>query len=334
MAEVTQLAGVPVFVTGGSGFIGSHLVRRLVDQGADVHVLTSGVSSVYPVRLTSLRDVITLHEGSLSDRTAMEAVVSAAAPRVVFHLGAYTHVGKSWTRTDECVQVNVQGTVNLVQALSSRQLDRFVNVGTSEIYGAIDVPFRESDHPRPVSPYAVSKYTAEMYVRLSQQHGGLPAVLIRPFNAYGPAQTPDRVIPEIILRGLRGQPLLMTRGTQTREFNFVEDLVDGLVRAATVPGVEGELLNLGCGEEVAIAELATTILELMGDPIEAQLGVLAERPIEIPRMYADASRARELLGWEPRHTLRSGLERTIEWYRDELDRDPGSPFIPGFETAR
>ncbi|HMC52943.1 MAG TPA: SDR family NAD(P)-dependent oxidoreductase, partial [Acidimicrobiales bacterium] len=121
-----------VLVTGAPGFIGSHLTRRLVAEGAEVHALTSSVSSIYPSRLVDLRDRITLHEANLIDRSAMDAVVEAARPEIVFHLGAYTHVGKSWQRVDECIQANVQGTVNLLQALAGSGYRRFVYTGTSE----------------------------------------------------------------------------------------------------------------------------------------------------------------------------------------------------------
>lgn len=332
--RATQLGGRRVLVTGASGFIGSHLTAALVALGADTHVLTSAVSSVYPHRLRTLRDQVTTHEGNLTDAVAMKALVRDARPEVVFHLGAYTHVGKSWSRIDECIQTNVQGTVNLLQALDGSGYARFVNTGTSEIYGAIEVPFHEDDHPQPVSPYAVSKYAAEMYARLGAEAQGWPVVRVRPFNAYGPAQTPDRVVPEIVVRALRGQPLRMTRGTQTRELNHVADLVDGFLLAAVVPGIEGGLFNLGCEQEVSIAELATTILALLDDPVEAELGALPERPIEIPRMFCDATRAREQLGWAPRRSLRDGLADTILWYRAELARDPESPFVPGFDRAR
>ncbi|MTV24577.1 NAD-dependent epimerase/dehydratase family protein [Nitriliruptoraceae bacterium ZYF776] len=331
--RVGELEGRRVLVTGGSGFIGSHLTAALIDLGADVHVLTSTVSSVYPHRLRPLRDRVTTHEGNFIDATAMKALVRDARPEIVFHLGAYTHVGKSWNRIDECIQANIQGTVNLLQALDGTGYTRFLNTGTSEIYGDIDVPFEESKQPNPVSPYAVSKFAAEMYCRLGIDAKGWPIVRIRPFNAYGPGQTPDRVIPEIIVRALRGQTLKMTAGKQTREFNYVTDLVDGFLLAAVVPDLEGELLNLGCGEEVSMADLATTILELMGDPIEAQLGALPDRPIEIWRMYCDSTKARELLGWAPRHSLRDGLEATIAWYRQELEAHPDSPFIPGFDEG-
>jgi nucleoside-diphosphate-sugar epimerase len=149
---VAALAGARVLVTGATGFIGSHLTRRLVEDGADVHALTSTVSSIYPTRLVDLRDRLTLHSGSLTDRSAMDVVADAARPDVVLHLGAYTHVGKSWERVDECVQVNVQGTVNLLQALARRGYDRFVYTGTSEIYGDAEVPFREDGPVNPVSP--------------------------------------------------------------------------------------------------------------------------------------------------------------------------------------
>jgi nucleoside-diphosphate-sugar epimerase len=316
-----------VLVTGACGFIGSHLVRRLVSEGAEVHAMTSEVSSTFPRRLIDLRGTIAVHEGNLMDRSAMDAIVGDVRPAYVFHLGAYTHVGKSWQRVDECIQANIQGTMNLLQALAGTGYQRFVNTGTSEIYGDIAVPFREDAVVNPISPYSVSKYAAERYCRLFQRSHGWPIVMLRPFNAFGPAQTPDRVIPEIIVRAFRKEELAMTQGRQTREFNYVEDLADGFVKAAISPGVEGEIINLGCGEEISMRDVATMILDIMGNPIEARFGALPERPTEIMRMYCDSSKARTLLGWAPKHSLRDGLAKTIEWYGRELE-DPSSPFLP------
>jgi UDP-glucose 4-epimerase len=323
-----ELRNRSVLVTGATGFIGSHLTRLLVDSGADVHALTSTVSSVFPARLVGLRDRITVHEGNLCDRSAMDAVVARARPSHIFHLGAYTHVGKSWHRVDECIQANVQGTVNFLQALAERGgYERFVYTGTSEIYGDIEVPFREDAKVNPISPYSVSKYAGERYCQMFHAGHGWPIVMLRPFNAYGPGQSPDRIIPEIIVRALRGGELKMTQGRQTREFNYVEDLAEGFLRAGVANGIEGEVINLGCGEEVSMRDLATTILDLMGNPISANFGALPDRPTEIWRMYCDSTKARERLGWKPRHTLADGLESTIAWYRDEIGR-PGSSFIP------
>lgn len=329
----TALQGARVLVTGATGFIGSHLTRRLVADGADVHVVSSTVSSVYPVRLVGLRNDISFHEGNLNDRSAMDVIAAEVKPRFVFHLGAFTHVGKSWQRVDECIQTNVQGTVNLLQALAPHGYERFIYTGTSEIYGDIEVPFVETQKVKPISPYSVSKYAGERYCEMFHQGHGWPIVMLRPFNAYGPAQTPDRIIPETIARALRGEDIRTTTGVQTREFNFAEDLADGFVRAATAPGIDGELINLGCGEEVSIRELVETIVDLLGNPVEPQFGVVPHRPTEIWRMYCDSSKARERLGWKPQHTLREGLAKTIAWYQAELEHNPESPFIPDARPA-
>jgi UDP-glucose 4-epimerase len=265
-----------------------------------------------------LQDRITLHEGNLIDRSEMDAVVDTVRPDYVLHLGAFTHVGKSWQHVDECVQANVQGTLNLLQALAGSEPRRFVYTGTSAIYGDIGVPFREDDRVNPGSPYAVSKYAGERFCGMFHESYGWPIVMLRPFNAYGPGQTPDRIIPEIIVRALRRQELKMTEGRQTREFNFVEDMAEGFVLAATAPDVAGQILNVGGGEELSMRQVAQTILDLMGNPIEPQFGALPERPTEIRRMFCDSTKVRAALGWSPRHSLVQGLEKTIAWYTAQL----------------
>jgi UDP-glucose 4-epimerase len=322
---VDDLAGVRVLVTGATGFIGSHLSRRLVEGGAEVHALTSTVSSVYPVRLVDLKDRLTLHGGNLNDSGAMASVVEKADPQVVFHLGAYTHVGKSWDRVDECVQTNIHGTVNLLQALTRSNYRRFIYTSTSEVYGDVEVPFREDASVRPLSPYSVSKYAGERFCRMFYRGRSWPIVVVRPFNAYGPAQSPDRVIPEIIVKALRGERLAMTEGLQTREFNYVDDLVDGFILAATVEGIEGDVFNIGGGEEVAMRDLAKSILALMGDPIAPEFGALPNRPTEIWSMRSDVTKARSRLGLGPGRPLEEGLAATIAWYRRELEKS-GSLF--------
>ena len=320
-----DLAGARVLVTGATGFIGSHLCRRLLEGGAQIHALTSTVSSVYPVRLVDIKDRITLYGGNLNDSGAMDSVVEQADPTIVFHLGAYTHVGKSWDRIDECIQTNVHGSVNLLQALARSRYQRFVYTSTSEVYGDVAVPFREDAVVDPLSPYAVSKYAGERFCHVLQRGQSWPIVVVRPFNAYGPAQSPDRIVPEIIVKAIRRERLAMTEGRQTREFNYVEDLVDGFIRAATVADIEGEVFNIGGGEEISMRNLAKTILELMGDPITPEFGALPNRPTEIWSMRSDVTKATDRLRLMPARPLREGLEKTISWYRRELEQS-GSLF--------
>ena len=319
-----------VLVTGASGFIGSAVVRRLVADGHEVHALTSAVSAVYPQRLLEVRTQIALHEGSLADRRAMDALVAASEPEVVLHLGAYTHVGKSWQRVDECISTNVQGTVNLLQALEARgwPARRFVYTSTSEVYGDVPVPFREDGPVNPISPYSVSKYAGERYCRMFVQGKQWPVVVLRPFNAFGPRQSPDRVIPEIITRGLRRQRLAMTQGRQTREFVYVDDLADGFVRAGLLAGdeVHGEVVNLCSGDDISMRDLASKVLALMGDPVTPEFGALPERPTEVPELAGDPAKAARLLGWAPTVGLDEGLKRTIAWYADELGEGRPSSF--------
>jgi UDP-glucose 4-epimerase len=149
--------------------------------------------------------------------------------------------------------------------------------------------------------------------------------MVRPFNAYGPRQTVDRIIPEVIIRALRGQALKMTQGRQTREFNYVEDIADGMVRAMLVPDVEGQLFNICCGEDVSIRNVTETILNLLDNPVRAEFGALPDRPTEIWTMRGDNTRAREILGWKPRTSLEEGLAKSIEWYRREVEAG-GSQF--------
>jgi len=312
-----MLEGRRVLVTGAAGFIGSHVVRRLLDDRADVYAMSSSVSSMLPVRLAGVARDITIVEANVADRSSMEHIAATVQPHYVLHLAAFTHVGKSFQRVDENVASNVQGTVNLLQALRGAY-DRFVYVGTSEIYGDVAVPFREDGPVNPISPYSVSKYAGERFCRMFHQAYGWPVACLRPFNTYGPWQTPDRVIPEVIVTGLRHGELRMTEGRQTREFNYVADVADALVLALTAPGIDGEVVNVGCGQEVSVRDLAQVVLGLLGDPVEPQFGALPHRPTEIWRMCCDNRKAVELLGWKPRHSLEDGLRLTIDWYREEL----------------
>jgi nucleoside-diphosphate-sugar epimerase len=313
----TALAGRRVLVTGASGFIGSHLVRRLLRDGARVHALSSSVSSDMPVRLAEVAGDIDVVEANVNDLSSLEHVAATVAPELVIHLAAFTHVGKSFYRVDENIQTNINGTVNLLKALGGRY-ERFVYVGTGDVYGDAPLPFREDGPVSPVSPYAVSKYAAERFCRMFHQTNGWPIVCLRPFNAYGPGQSGDRIISEIILTGLQRKPLRMTEGRQTRDFTYVDDVAEAMARALIVPGIDGEVINVGRAEEVSIREVAQTVLDLLGNPIEPEFGALDYRPTEIWRMVGDGAKARTLLEWQPSVSLEEGVRRTIEWYQANL----------------
>jgi nucleoside-diphosphate-sugar epimerase len=311
-----------VLVTGGSGFIGSHLVKRLLEDGAIVAVTVRYGNVMKNERLRWCWNRIQVIEADLRNRGALDAA-RQFAPDVVFHLAAYNHVGESFRQVEECFDVNAKGTANLLDVCEGAA--KFVYMSTSEVYGhQAAVPFVETMCPEPISPYAITKYAGELYCRLKQRVGGKTAVVIvRPFNTFGPYQSAKAVIPELILNCLRGLPIRTTKGEQTREFNYVDNIVDGLVVAAAHPEpIEGPV-NIAGGEEVAIRDLVLTIAELTGTKSSPEIGALPYRPTEIWRMFADSTRAHELFGWKPAVNLREGLRRTVAWFREYLQEDAG-----------
>lgn len=312
-----SMQGKRVVVTGGSGFIGSHLVRRLLELGAQVAVTVRYGNVIKNERLREVWTRLQVIEADLRNRGALEAV-ARYEPHHVFHLAAYNHVGESFRQVEECFDVNAKGTANLLDMCPGSEC--FVYLSTSEVYGhQAGVPFVETMSPEPISPYAITKYAGELYCRMKQRmRGSGRIVVLRPFNAYGPYQSSKAIIPELIVNCLKGRPIRTTKGEQTREFNYVENLVDGMVAAAEHPGrIEGPL-NLASGEEVAIRDLVLKVAELTQTKSPLEIGALEYRPTEIWRMYADSSRAREVLGWTPRVNLEEGLRRTVEWYRHYL----------------
>lgn len=300
-------------VTGGSGFIGSNLVTRLLADGWAVSAVVRYDSPLKNPRLAPHWHRLRVVEADVRNRGALDALRDVAAD-VCFHLAAYNHVGHSFTQVEECFDVNARGTANVIDQCAAAR--RILYMSTSEVYGEqAAVPFVETMAPQPKSPYAITKYAGELYARMCQRLDPGRVVIVRAFNTYGPGQSTGAVISELIRDFLRGQPVLITKGEQTREFNYVDDIVDGLIRAATHSAPLEGPVNIAGGQEVKIKDLAALIGRLTGAGDQLRIGALPYRPNEIWRMYADATRARTVLGWQPSVSLEEGLRRTVEWLR-------------------
>lgn len=307
-----QLRNVSVLVTGATGFIGPHLVRRLVTASARVTCLI-----LNEAKQRTLPTDVTARIADLRDAGAVAAIVRDVRPALVFHLAA---VGVTDFGVDPvaAVQVNLAGTLNLLTALKGSGYRRFLFVGTGHEYGDNPSPFHERQSPAPANVYAASKSAAWLFCQMYHRTQGWPVVGVRPFGAYGSGQRPPAFLPALIQAALLGQDFPMTGGEQTRDLVYVEDVVEGMIRAATAAGVEGQTFNLSSGHGVSLAELARRVVALMGDPIRLGLGALPYRPGQIWRMVGDNTRAREMLGWQPTVSLDEGLRRTIAWCAENL----------------
>ncbi len=302
-----------VLVTGGAGFIGSHLCRRLVQAGANLSVVVKYKSIIDNVRLSSIWNDITVIEADLRNIDSLHQFQGKQYD-FIFHLAAYNHVGDSFLHVNEALMSNAVATANLLE--HAPEYDRFLYMSSSEVYGYQEsVPFREEFTPHPISPYSISKYTGELYSQMKRQQTKNSIVCVRCFNTFGPYQSERAVIPELIIKCLRGTLIETTEGWQTREFNYVDNIVEGLFAASQVVPTPEVVINIGGNEEIAIRVLVQKIHQLSESQSELRIGALENRPTEIWRMCAANERAEQILGWRPQISFEEGLQRTIEWFR-------------------
>jgi len=315
--------GRRVLITGAGGFIGSHLAETLVRAGAHVRAFVRYTSSGGWGWLdeSPLRDELEVVAGDMRDPETLAPALQDV--EVVFHLAALIAIPYSYTTPLAYVRTNVEGTVNLLEAARAAGVARVVHTSTSEVYGtARSVPIDERHPLQGQSPYAASKIAADKLAESFHRAFGLPVVVLRPFNTYGPRQSARAVIPTIIAQALAGRPVELGALTPTRDFTFVDDTVRGFMLAGTAPVAVGQTINLGTGSEIAIGDLAQLIGELLGQPIAIVHGQMRDRPAgsEVERLCSDNRLARELLGWAPEVGLQAGLRATIDWLRANLWR--------------
>lgn len=317
--------GKRVLVTGAGGFIGSHLVEALLHEGARVRAFVRYTSrnDLGLLKLLSPEDLPSLEiiGGDLRDEHAMYDAVKGCD--LVFHLGALISIPYSYVHPAEVASTNFMGTLNVLMACREHGVRRLVHTSTSEVYGtARQAPISESHVLQGQSPYSASKIGADKLVESFVAAYSLPAVTVRPFNTFGPRQSARAVIPTIITQALAKDEIKLGNLSTTRDFTFVTDTVNGFLRAAEAQGVEGGVFNLGTGEEISIGDLAQRIIRRVGRTVRITEDSQRLRPeaSEVMRLLSDNSLAVQRLGWRPQVTLDQGLDLTIAWVRENLDR--------------
>jgi len=314
-----SLKGKSVFITGGTGFIGSHLSRRLVNEGAEVSILARENSSLDLI--SDIKKKVRIYHSEITDINSLLKIVKKTSPKIVFHLAAIVNAGLGFESLKSLIDVNLLGTINMLKASNEvNTVKRFVFIGTSDVYGSMGIPFSENCDVNPISTYAASKASAELFCRCLAGEYKIPWVILRPFIVYGDGQSPNMFIPQLIQSALKGKDFSMTGGEQTRDFLYINDFVDTCIRAALRKEAEGEIINVASGKEVLLADVAKKVMSLLDDPVKIRFGALPYRENERWRVRADIKKAKLLLGWRPETNLTEGLKKTIHWYQDNRER--------------
>jgi dTDP-glucose 4,6-dehydratase len=316
-----------ILVTGGVGFIGSNLVRHLFDNYPDYRILVVDLLT-YAGRIenspTNGMDSgrYEFWYGDVRNGELMDTLVSQAD--VIVHMAAESHVTRSIYDNRLFFETDVLGTQSIASAVVkySDRVERFIHVSTSEVYGTALDTLMDEEHPlNPMSPYAAAKCGADRLVYSYWQTYRIPAVIVRPFNNYGPRQHLEKLVPRFVTSCLLGEPLhVHGDGSAARDWMFVRDHCEALDRLIHIDRdrIVGETINLGVGQSRTVLEIANIVREMM-KPTNSPIEFIGDRPGQVFRHTADATKARRLLEWEPRTSFEAGLERTIRWYREHED---------------
>jgi UDP-glucose 4-epimerase len=318
-----SLRGVRVLVTGADGFIGSHLAERLVAEGAVVRAFciynSRGSAGWLDEADPDVRAAMEIRLGDIRDARFVEESMDGI--EVVLHLAALIAIPYSYAAAQSFVDTNVGGTLNVLEAARRAGVRRVVQTSTSEVYGTPEtLPIRETHPLQAQSPYAATKVASDQLALAFQRSHGLPVVVLRPFNTYGPRQSERAVLPTIIRQLLAGaSELRLGRLDTRRDLTYVADTVDGFVRAATAPGIDGLTIQLGTGRAEQIGDLVQLARELTGNPATVLQDPARMRPdaSEVLVLQSDPALAAQMLGWRAETSLEAGIAATVEWLRTQ-----------------
>ena len=305
-----------ILISGASGFIGSHLVRRLIEDGFEVGIIKRDNSDIW--RIKDIKNCIAVYETDLRDINGVSKSFSHFVPDAIFHLATYYAIEHKIEEIARMVDTNVLGTINLLEASKEHNVKLFANTSSCFVYKESANPVKESDPLKPLNLYAMTKLQAEQACSFYAEEYGLKSVTFRLFPPYGPADHDRRLIPHVIRSIMKGDSLKLTTGRQKWDFVYIEDIIDAYVQLLYNKNFlfGHEIFNIGTGNSVAVRDVVIRINEVTGGKAQLFWGSYPHRNNEVWSMRADISKAKSLLGWQPKtQILDDGLELTIKWYK-------------------
>ncbi len=313
--------GRSVLVTGATGFIGSHLTRALVKQGAEVTALVRASSKTD--RINDLREQILFAEGDLENLASLEEAISTTKPEIIYHLAYATSV-RSNDNPVEALQtslrVNVQGSINLLQAAHTHKdtIKKFIRAGGLEEYGDGEVPYQEGQREKPISAYSASQVALTHYGQMFQQVTPIELITLRLALVYGPYQSDSFFIPSLIKHCLANKQFNMTKGTQRRDYLYIDDAIKGLLSAGRTAKLHGCVINIASSKAYAMNDIVDKICSLTDYSGIILRDKLSRRFIDIDNLVADNRHAKMRLQWQPKWRLDDGLRETVNWHKGQM----------------
>ncbi|WP_457640399.1 dTDP-glucose 4,6-dehydratase [Persephonella sp.] len=309
-----------LLVTGGAGFIGSEFVRQAVEKGFETIVVDKLSYAGDLERLKDVEGKITFYKADITNKEFIEHIFKTEKPDIVVHWAAESHVDRSILDASPFIETNVKGTQVLLDVAKENDIKQFINIATDEVYGELgeEGQFYEDTPLIPNSPYSASKASADMLGRAYHKTYGLPVITVRPSNNYGWWQYPEKLIPVVILKALNEEPIpVYGTGQNVREWLFVSDCAESIFEIME-KGKEGEIYNVGSGEEKRNIEVVKAILSILGKP-EDLIEFVKDRPGHDFRYSLNTEKIEKEIGWKAKIKFEEGIEKTVKWYLDNID---------------
>lgn len=306
-----------VLITGGGGFIGANFVYKFLDLGYEVIVFERKEANLW--RIKKVKNKIKIYSPDLTDCAKAEKIIARIKPEIVLHFAAYGAYQRFQQDINLTIETNLKSTINLVNACRKSGVQCFINTGTNSEYGIKNTPMKETDVLEADNLYAITKAASTMYCQMMARKFGFPAVTIRPFAVYGYFEEGGRLIPTIIKSCLTDTKLELSRPDSVRDFIFIEDLIDGYLSAVkNIERVKGEIFNLGSGKQNNIGQVVKIIKELTDSGIEPLYGEIKTAQTEPKNWLADISKAKNMLKWQPKFELQTGLKKNVKWFKENI----------------
>lgn len=286
-----------ILITGGTGFFGKNLVKRLKKDDFSISIFQADLKQAKEIRNFILK----------------------IKPTTIYHLGAIVDLTRDFKTAEKCIDINIKGTLNLLESLRTNIPSRFIYTSTEEVYGNGPLPYEEYQLPNPPSPYAVSKIAAEQFARIYSQELRFSLFIFRVGTAYGPEQSLTRLIPQMIVKALKNEDIPLNSGTKKRDYIFIDDVIDALILANNKNiNDNNATINLGGGVQYSLKELVSEIIRLTHSKSKILFGAFPDRILEADEWLLDNQKAFKILGWKPKTSLNEGLRQMIKYCRNAL----------------